>query len=257
MQGEVEYPVQPLDEREAVSLFCERSQLASEEISELCARLDSLPLAVELAAARTKALSPAQILERLSHRLDLLKGGRDADPRQQTLRTTIEWSYDLLSDEDKRLFFRMSVFAGGSTLEAAEELADADVDTLQSLVDKSLVRFSNERYWMLETIRDYATALLAHSGEAEQLRDRHLDWLAARVHDIGPRARLYDPEAVEFLAGEQANSREALAWALETRSVEPGAADPPRLVVLLAHSRVCEGRGRLGVACRGDVGRTE
>ena len=99
MQGEVEYPVPPLAEPEAVALFCERSRLEpSEEIAELCARLDNLPLAVELAAARTKALSPAQILERLSQRLDLLKGGRDADPRQQTLRATIEWSYDLLSD---------------------------------------------------------------------------------------------------------------------------------------------------------------
>ncbi|MGI8886022.1 MAG: adenylate/guanylate cyclase domain-containing protein, partial [Gaiellaceae bacterium] len=102
VQGEVEYAVQPLAEPEAVSLFCERSQLEpSEEIGELCARLDNLPLAVELAAARVKALSPVQILERLSQRLDLLKGGRDADPRQQTLRATIEWSYDLLSPEEQ------------------------------------------------------------------------------------------------------------------------------------------------------------
>jgi class 3 adenylate cyclase len=139
VQGEVEYPVPPLAEPEAVTLFCERSQLEpSEEISELCARLDNLPLAVELAAARTKALSPAQILERLSQRLDLLKGGRDADPRQQTLRATIEWSYDLLSPEEQFLFRRLSVFAGGCTLEAAEEVVDADLDTLQSLVEKSL-----------------------------------------------------------------------------------------------------------------------
>ena len=122
-----------------VALFCERAQLEpSAEIAELCARLDSLPLAVELAAARTKALSPAQILERLSQRLDLLKGGRDADPRQQTLRATIEWSYELLTPEEQQLFARLSVFAGGCTLEAAEEVADADLDTLQSLVEKSL-----------------------------------------------------------------------------------------------------------------------
>jgi predicted ATPase len=120
-------------------------------------RLDSLPLAVELAAARTKALSPAQVLERISQRLDLLKGGRDADPRQQTLRATIEWSYDLLSPEEQQLFARLSVFAGGCTLEAAEEVCDADLDTLQSLVEKSLLRFTNERYWMLETIREYAS----------------------------------------------------------------------------------------------------
>ena len=139
VQGEVEYPVPALAEPEAVALFCERSQLEpSDEISELCRRLDSLPLAVELAAARTSALTPMQILERLSQRLDLLKGGRDADPRQQTLRTTIEWSYDLLSEEEQQLFARLSVFVGGCTLGAAEEVADADLDTLQSLVEKSL-----------------------------------------------------------------------------------------------------------------------
>ena len=121
IQGEVEYAVPPLVEREAIELFCERSQMeSSEEIAELCARLDSLPLAVELAAARTKALTPAQILERLSGRLDLLRGGRDADPRQETLRATIEWSHELLSPEERELFARLSVFAGGCTLEAAE-----------------------------------------------------------------------------------------------------------------------------------------
>src|SRR5206468_4660871 len=124
VQGEVEYEVPPLASPEAVALFCERSGLvSSEEIAELCARLDNLPLAVELAAARTKALSPAQILDRLAQRLDLLKGGRDVDPRQQTLRATIEWSHDLLSPEEERLFRALSVFAGGCTLEAAEPVA--------------------------------------------------------------------------------------------------------------------------------------
>ena len=113
----------PLAEPEAVELFCARSQLEPDEtIAELCRRLDDLPLAVELAAARTSALTPAQILERLSQRLDLLKGGRDADPRQQTLRATIEWTYDLLTAEEQQLFGRLSVFAGGCTLEAAEEV---------------------------------------------------------------------------------------------------------------------------------------
>ena len=112
-------------------------------------------------------LTPAQILERLSQRLDLLKGGRDADPRQQTLRATIEWSYDLLSEEEQRVFRALSVFAGGCTLEAAEEVADADLDTLQSLVEKSLLRFTSERFWMLETIREYALGELVRNGEAE------------------------------------------------------------------------------------------
>ena len=103
VQGEVEYAVPPLASPDAVALFCERSRLEpSEEIAELCVRLDELPLALELAAARAKALSPRQILERLSQRLDLLEGGRDADPRQQTLRATIDWSYDLLSEEEQR-----------------------------------------------------------------------------------------------------------------------------------------------------------
>ncbi len=127
VQGEIEYSVPSLASSEAVSLFSERSQLdATDEIAELCSRLDDLPLAVELAAARTRALSPAQILERISQRLDLLQGGRDADPRQQTLRATIAWSYDLLSEEEQRLFRSLSVFAAGCTVEAAELVASAE-----------------------------------------------------------------------------------------------------------------------------------
>ena len=155
----------PLAEPEAVDLFCARAELEpTAEIAELCRRLDSLPLAVELAAARTRALSPPQILERLAQRLDLLRGGRDADPRQQTLRATIEWSYDLLTEPERQLFRRLSVFAGGSTLEAAEAVCDADLDPLQSLVDKSLLRFSEERYWQLETIREYAVGAARARG---------------------------------------------------------------------------------------------
>jgi len=177
VRGEVEYPVPPLASPEAVALFCERSGLnPDEEIAELCARLDNLPLAVELAAARTKALSPGQTLDRLSQRLDLLKGGRDADPRQQTLRATIEWSYELLSAEEQRLFRALSVFAGGCTLEAAEEVADADLDTLQSLVEKSLLRFSDGRYWMLETIREYAVDQRELRAELDSLK-AHAEWV--------------------------------------------------------------------------------
>ena len=121
VRGETEYAVPPLAEREAIELFVTRSGLeSSDEIAELCRRLDNLPLAVELAAARTTVLSPNQILERLSKRLDLLKGGRDADPRQLTLRATIEWSYELLKPNDQRLFARLAVFRGGCTLGTAE-----------------------------------------------------------------------------------------------------------------------------------------
>src|SRR4029450_7763874 len=111
VRAEVEYAVAPLADREAIELFCARSGLPEDKtIGELCRRLDNLPLAVEPAAARTSVLSPAQILERLTKRLDLLKGGRDVDPRQQTLRATIEWSYELLSVQEQRLFARLSVF---------------------------------------------------------------------------------------------------------------------------------------------------
>ena len=127
VRGEVEYPVAPLAELEAVELFCARSRLEpTDDIAELCRRLDNLPLAVELAAARTSVLTPGQILERLAERLDLLKGGRDAEARQRTLRATIEWSHDLLSADEQGLFARLSVFAGGCTLEAAETVCGAD-----------------------------------------------------------------------------------------------------------------------------------
>jgi predicted ATPase len=173
IRGEVDYPVPPLAEPEAIELFCARSRLEpSEEITELCARLDDLPLAIELAAARASVLSPAQILERLSQRLDLLKGGRDAESRQQTLRATIAWSYELLTQVERRLFADLAVFAGGCTLEASEAVANADIETLQSLVDKSLVRHSHERFWMLETIRQFALERL-EAADAEDIRLRH------------------------------------------------------------------------------------
>ena len=165
VRGEVEFPVSPLADPEAVELFCERAGVeADETVHRLCRALDNLPLALELAAARTSVLSPAQILDRLSSRLDLLKGGRDADPRQQTLRATMEWSHDLLSSDDQLLFARLAVFAGGWTLEAAEEVADAELDTLESLVDKSLVRHADDRFWMLETIREFAAERLDAAG---------------------------------------------------------------------------------------------
>jgi predicted ATPase len=176
VDGEVVYPVPALAEPEAVELFCARARIEPDEVvAELCGRLDNLPLALELAAARVSVLTPAQIVERISQRLDLFTAGRDADPRQQTLRATIAWSYDLLSADEQRLFARMAVFRGGCTLEAAEEVAEANLDALQSLVDKSLLRHSKERFWLLETIREYAQELLEGSDEAEAIRRRHAD----------------------------------------------------------------------------------
>jgi tetratricopeptide (TPR) repeat protein len=131
-------------------------------------------------------LSPKQILERLSQRLDVLKGGRDADPRQQTLRATIAWSHELLDAGERQLFARLAVFAGGCTLEAAEEVLEAQLDTLQSLVDKSLVRHTGERFWMLETIREYAAEQLDESGEAEHLGRRYAEHFLALAEAAEP-----------------------------------------------------------------------
>ena len=148
LAGEQQYEVPVLEPEDAVALFDSRTQavvpglIVHPKLAEaICARLDYLPLAIELAAARTKALAPGDILARLDTRLPLLTGGpRDAPRRQQTLRATIDWSYELLDDEQRRLFARLAVFAGGCTLAAAEAVCGAELDTLQALVDRSLVR---------------------------------------------------------------------------------------------------------------------
>jgi predicted ATPase/class 3 adenylate cyclase len=211
VKGEVEYPVLPLAEPEAVELFCGRARTEpNESVHELCRALDNLPLALELAAARTSVLSPKQILERVSTRLDLLKGGRDADPRQQTLRATIEWSYELLDEKERRLFARLAVFAGGCTLQAAEEVTDADLDTLQSLVDKSLLRHTDQRFWMLETIHEYAAERLEESSEADELRQRHAEHFLALAEEAAPHLIFYSSEWTEHLEREHDNLRAAL-----------------------------------------------
>ena len=247
VQGEVEYAVPSLASAEAVALFCDRSQLEpSDEIAVLCASLDELPLAVELAAARAKALSPRQILERLSQRLDLLEGGRDADPRQRTLRATIGWSYDLLGTEDQHLFRALSVFSGGCTLEAVERVCDGSVNTLQLLVQKSLLRFSNERYWMLETIREYARERLDEADEAGRVARRHADYYLALLEErqpliLGRRRR----ELLVWFAHEEDNFRAALDH-LE-QAAPPDAARAADLLssFWIPRGRLLEGRERL------------
>ena len=187
---------------------------------ELCARLDNLPLALELAAARIPIFSPEQLLERLGKGVEL-KGGRDADPRQQTLDATIRWSYDLLAPEERRLFARLAVFAGGCTYEAAEAVCAADVDTLQSLIDKSLVRSREAagggRYWMLETIREFAAAELEASGETDALRRHHAEFFTAFAERADPHLR-HGPDQqgwVERVAADYDNVRAAMSFALE------------------------------------------
>lgn len=222
LAGEQEYPVRPFAHPDAVAFFLTRARavqpgvVADAAIDEICRRLDELPLALELAAARVKALSTAGLLERLEQRLPLLTGGpRDAPERQRTLRATIEWSYELLSPGEQQLFASLSVFAGGWSLEAAEEVVHAELDTLQSLVDKSLVRFTGERYWMLETIREFASSLLGEA-ERELLRTRHLDFCLALVSEAEPELTGRDQQRwLERLAAEQDNIREALAFACD------------------------------------------
>jgi predicted ATPase/class 3 adenylate cyclase len=214
VRGEVEYSVLPLAEPEAVELFCTRARTKPDEtVHELCLALDNLPLALELAAARASVLSPAQILERLAKRLDLLKGGRDADPRQQTLRATIEWSYELLAEEESRLFARLSVFRGGCTNEAAEEVAEADLDTLQALVDKSLVRHTEERFWMLETIRAYAGERLRESDDEDKIRERHFGHFLALCERAYDERLTSESVWLPVLEAEHDNIRGALDWA--------------------------------------------
>jgi predicted ATPase/class 3 adenylate cyclase/Tfp pilus assembly protein PilF len=220
LAGEQEYPVPPFAPEEGVGFFLARVRAVKpdfeidEAVPEICRRLDGLPLALELAASRVKALSTEQILSRLEHRLPLLTGGsRDAPERQRTLRATIDWSYDLLSGEEQRLFRRLSVFAGGCTVEAAEEVCDADVDILQSLVEKSLLRFTGERYWMLETIREFAAERLEESHAAEAIRQRHAEFHVDLAETAATELKGGDQERWwQRLTDEYENMRVALAW---------------------------------------------
>jgi predicted ATPase len=222
IKGEVNYPVLPLADPEAVTLFCARSQLQPDDtIAALCRALENLPLAVELAAARTSVLSPAHILERIGQRLDILKGGRDAEERQRTLRATIEWSHDLLTAAERTLFAHLGVFRGGTTLEAAEAIADADIDTLQSLVDKSLVRHTGGRFWMLETIREFALERLADSSESGELAHKHAHHFLALAEEAEPAIFGMEPQSwLDRLEAEHDNLRAALDYFEASRQIQ-------------------------------------
>ncbi|MEP6976449.1 MAG: adenylate/guanylate cyclase domain-containing protein [Thermoleophilia bacterium] len=230
LAGEQVYPVPVLARAEARELFVSRARglqpdfEPDDAVDELCSRLDDLPLALELAAARTSILSTSQLLERLGVTLDLLRGGRDADVRQQTLRATIEWSHDLLDEPERQLFARLAVFTGGCTLEAAEAICGAGLDSLESLVDKSLVRLRDGgRFWMLETIREFALERLRESGEEAELRGAHAQWLqvlaeSALLASDSP----IGPQRNDLVAPEGANLRAAIDWAEAQGDFETG-----------------------------------
>jgi len=230
--AEREVRVPPMTETDAVALFDERAgQIAhgdsvvddGEVVAEICRRLDCLPLPVELAAARTKLFTARQILSRLNRRLTLLtRGPRDAPARQQALRATIEWSYDLLEPDERQLLRDLSVFVGGCSYESGEAIASAGPDTLESLLDKSLVqRRESEidpRYSMLETIREFARQLSEATGEWEMQCRRHAEWFLARAEQTGAATEggeipPWNPWA--WFRDELPNVRVAIDWAIE------------------------------------------
>jgi predicted ATPase/DNA-binding CsgD family transcriptional regulator len=196
LDGEWVYAVPPLHRNEATALLAERAAAIDREIDvsgvadAMCERLDDLPLAIELAAARLRAIEPERLLARLDRSLALLTGGpRDAPDRQRTLRATIAWSVDLLTAEEQTLLAQLSIFAGSFTLEAAEAVCGATLDTVDALVSHSLVRRRGARYTMLQAIREYAAELgaLLSSDERERLAQRHVAWyttLALRTRDV-------------------------------------------------------------------------
>jgi predicted ATPase len=285
LQAEREFPVAPLDVPaehtdatrvlaqvpSAVQLFVQRAQAArpgfaltsgnAAVVAALCRRLDGLPLAIELAAARIRLLSPEALLERIERRFDLLAGGGpDLPARQRTLRATLDWSHQLLAPSEQALFARLSVFAGGATLEAIEAVCRDDdglelLDGLSSLLEKSLLTSSADdavgqpRLRMLQTVRDYARERLAEGDEMERFGDRHLDWF---LRASEPANVLHHPDAYAYwpvIEPDTDNFRAVVRWALERRALHPLAALSGNLSPWYWHSgRIMEARGWLDEA---------
>jgi predicted ATPase len=221
LSGEHQYVVSPLPEADAVDLFVERAAAVdadvgpSDAVGEICRHLDCLPLAIELAATRAKMLPPESLLARLEERLAILtRGPRDAPERHRSLRATIEWSFALLAPEEQRLFARLGVFRGGCTLAAAEHICGATLETLQALVDESLLGCEGERLTMLETIHAYARESLRKSGEGELIMRRLVEWLTEIAETFDAEAALSRAPSIEQLQYELDNLRAALRAAL-------------------------------------------
>jgi predicted ATPase/class 3 adenylate cyclase len=232
VESERRYPVEPLGEADAEALFVERATAVlpafqpTPTVGEICRRLDGLPLAIELAAARLALLDQQELLSRLDRRLPLLAGpSRDAPARQRTLRSTIEWSHELLEPDEQQLFRRLAVFAGSFSLGAAEAVCDAELDILESLVEKSLVRrWASGRLGMLDTIREYALERFDESPGAEDVRRRHAEHFLAVAESANLSSDRLPSEGQrhDIAIAEQDNIRAALAWALESGSVALG-----------------------------------
>jgi predicted ATPase/DNA-binding SARP family transcriptional activator len=252
LTGERRWLVPPMSPADANALFVERASeagssedaLAPTIVDEVCLRLEGLPLALELAAARTRTLSLADIAVRIEDRFRLLASGdRTAEPRQRTMRGVVEWSYDLLFSDEQRVFRRLSVFAGGFGLDAAERVAAHDdlspddvLDLLSHLVDKSLVNVTNRRgetrYQLLQTLADYGRLELAEAGEEGATRARHLEWVVDLASAVGPELRGADqPHAASVMATERDNIRAAVLWAVE----HDRAADAVTIVAALGY----------------------
>jgi predicted ATPase/class 3 adenylate cyclase len=218
--AEREYELLPMVESEAVELFRERAHETepTDVVRAICRRLDSLPLAIELAAARTKLLPPAEILARLDRALPLLTTGpRDAPERQRTLRATVEWSYELLDPAARDAFQKLAVFAGGWSLEAAEAVVGVSVDDLGGLVARSLVQRTGDRYSMLETVREFARERFDERGDAPTLKRAHATYYRDVVRTMrAPTA----PAPFEQGAHDTDNLRAAMRWALASDAFE-------------------------------------
>ncbi len=255
VSGEHEFRLEPLPAGDASALFVERARAVGKElepdaaVDSICRRLDGLPLAIELAAARTKLLGPEALLERLDSALPLLTGGsRDAPERQRTLRATIEWSYDLLDAAAQSSFARLAVFAGSFPLAAAEDVCDVDLDALAALVDVSLLKpIGEDRFLMLETIREYAGERLDELGAAEFSR-RHAEYFAS----VGEQAYAHrfdaEVESSARLEVDQDDLRAALDW-LEQNDAERSLELAGALGWFwLSHGQLDEGCARLAKA---------
>jgi predicted ATPase/DNA-binding SARP family transcriptional activator len=234
LSGEHEYRVRPLPLPDAVQLFAARVRAVApgfrrpseeaDEVAELCRRLDCLPLAIELAAARTRQYSPAELLVLLPGRLELAgDGARDLPARQRTLRATIDWSHELLDGDEQALFARLAAFAGGCTLGAAAAVCDAGRAQIASLVAKSLLYehlggTGGVRYSMLETVREYALERLEASGESDAVRMRHAEYFAAFAEASGGESSA--PEDAALIEEEHDNLRTAIDWSHKSGPVD-------------------------------------